>query len=109
MNQQDLFNLHKETTSRCFKICEEKNNDYANSDNPFKNFESSTIFGIHPVKGILLRITDKLQRVNTFCENGQLSVKTESVDDALEDVINYCILAKGIIKKSKEKCSTTQK
>jgi hypothetical protein len=82
-----------------------KNNDYCGGgdSSPFKNFNGSAYLGIDPVKGILMRIMDKMQRVTTYCDNGRLAVVEESVDDALEDIINYCILAKGMIHERREK------
>ena len=103
MTRTELLTLHDETCRKCKSIMEKKNNDYAGSgqDDPFKNFKMASSFGIHPVQGILLRIGDKLQRVNTFAQDGKLAVANESVDDALEDVINYCILAKGMIQQQR--------
>ena len=78
-----------------------KSQDYASGDDPFLNFRASELFGVDPVLGILLRVLDKLQRVRTFAVTGNLSVKTEPVDDAIEDVINYMILIKGLSKEEK--------
>jgi hypothetical protein len=82
-----------------------KNNDYCGGEgsSPFHNFNGSRQLGIDPVKGILMRMMDKMQRVSTFCDMGRLAVVEESVDDALEDIINYCILAKGMIHERREK------
>ncbi len=105
MNVTELLELHDETTNKCRKIMEVKNNDYTGgkgSDDPFANFRSATILGVHPVTGILMRVMDKIQRIKTFTNDGQLSVKGETVDDACEDIINYAILAKAMLKQERE-------
>lgn len=97
MNREELFKLHSDTCSAALNTMRKKNHDYAASSDPFQNFNGSEIYGIHRVKGLLLRVGDKLQRINTFVEKGTLKVDNEGVHDAIEDVINYMILAKGMI------------
>jgi hypothetical protein len=76
-----------------------KNHDYRGGDDndPFANFRGSTSLGIQPILGILLRVQDKLMRIKTFEEKGELKVKGEGIDDALIDVINYMVLIRGMI------------
>jgi len=84
---------------------EVKNNDYTGgkeADDVFANFNCSTILGVHPVTGIMMRVMDKIQRIKTFTNDGQLSVAGESVDDACEDIINYAILAKAMLRQERE-------
>lgn len=84
---------------------EVKNNDYTGgkeADDVFANFRCSTILDVHPVTGILMRVLDKIQRIKTFTNDGQLSVSGETVDDACEDIINYAILAKAMLKQERE-------
>ena len=78
---------------------EAKNQDYAgDGSDPFANFRACEIFGVPAEIGILTRSIDKFKRIESFVNTGTLAVKSESVDDAIEDVINYMILLKGIIK-----------
>ena len=100
--QQCLIDLHREMTERCSEVMIRKNNDYANPEhakNPFANFDASHVFGIHPAIGILLRVQDKLKRIESFVRNGDLSVSEESWMDSCEDVINYMVLIAGILKR----------
>lgn len=50
-----------------------------------------------------MRIMDKFMRIRTFVQVGTLLVKGESVDDAIEDSINYLILAKGMVIERQQK------
>ena len=104
-----LFDLQDEMFAKCKEVIRVKNSDYANGDDPYSNFRSSEIFGVSPVTGIMLRAMDKFQRVATFDKNGKLSVKDESVLDALLDILNYVILIAGYINdKQQDQCNTHQ-
>jgi hypothetical protein len=52
-----------------------------------------------------LRMQDKLMRIKSFVNDGQLQVAGESVDDACEDLVNYSILAKALLSEERE-CTT---
>lgn len=95
-SKQDLFNLHDEICRDAKAIMLLKNQDYANGDT-FGNLRMASAIGIDPVLGILLRCMDKLARVRSFVESGSLVVKDESVRDSLVDIVNYAILAAGMI------------
>jgi hypothetical protein len=78
----------------------QKNNDYTGgkyASDVFANFRCSEVLGVHPVTGIMMRVMDKIQRIKTFVNDGQLSVSGETVDDACEDIINYAVLAKAML------------
>jgi len=102
MNQQELFKLHETTCAKALETMRSKNHDYSGGGDPFSNFRGSEILGIHPVVGILLRMQDKIKRINTFATKGKLEVKNEGVNDAIEDIINYAILIKGMLNDNKE-------
>ena len=85
------------TIEKCKGIMLAKNNDYSHGEDPFVNFRASEILGVPIEKGILVRVLDKIQRIRTFSDTGKLAVSNESVDDAIDDIINYMILLKGVI------------
>ena len=93
--QECLDELH----AKCKAIMAAKNHDYrGGSGDPYNNFRGSVSLGIDPIVGILLRVQDKLMRVRTFSDKGQLKVKGESIEDALIDVTNYMALIFGLVK-----------
>lgn len=94
-DREKLFELHQHLTSKARKIMESKNHDYSSGASPYANFEGSTILGISPETGILLRMLDKIMRLKTFAEKGELKVQGEGVEDALIDIINYAVLFGG--------------
>jgi hypothetical protein len=91
----------KESFTRIFGVLKAKNIDYtAGSDDPYANFRLSELEGIAPPKGIMLRVQDKLQRIRSFINTGDLAVKAESVEDALDDVIGYMELLRGLFRET---------
>lgn len=104
MTRQELLDLHGTTCNKAFSMMEAKNADYTGgSDDPFANFRASEVLGVPAELGILVRCIDKFQRIRSFAVKGELQVKGESVDDAIEDVINYMVLLKGVIKDGAKK------
>lgn len=90
--REQLFHIRDKLIKECSEIMDAKNHDYAGDGSPFSNFQDSTILGISVTKGILLRVIDKIKRIQSFDEKGELKVKGEGVRDAVMDVINYMIL-----------------
>ena len=75
-----------------------KNDDYtAKSEDPFANFRVSEVVGVPAELSILVRLMDKIQRIKSFVVNGSLSVKSETVYDAISDGRNYLLLLRGLI------------
>ena len=104
MNREYLIEtVAKQRFEHCINLMRSKNADYSGGtlregdEDPFANFRGATIFGIDPIIGILLRTVDKLKRIESFARKGQLQVRSESVQDAFSDVINYMVLAEGMI------------
>ena len=81
-----LLCAHEALCNAAHILMEKKNADYASDADPFRNFRT---FGR---LGILVRLSDKLSRLRTFCERGELSVTDESITDTVLDGINYLIL-----------------
>ena len=108
MTAKELLQLHDDTCAVCKDIMRTKNSDYTGgrgSTDPFANFKSSTVIGVHPVHGLLMRVLDKIQRIRSFVNDKELQVPNESVEDACHDIINYAILAKGMLLEEREKNS----
>lgn len=86
-----------ETFNKCFSTAIAKNNDYGGSNNdPFANFRNSTIAGVTVEKGILVRLMDKMSRISTLLDK-EAMVKDESINDTIEDAINYLAIMKAYI------------
>ena len=98
MSAVPLLALHDELCKSAKDLMTRKNYDYTSgSGDSFANFRGSTYLGIDPVLGVMLRMQDKMMRIKTFAEKGELKVKDEGAKDALVDLINYTVLMYGLI------------
>lgn len=68
-----------------------KNHDYA-GDNYLSNLTASERLGMPAWKGCLIRMQDKMSRLENFAVQDELKVKDESVEDTLKDLAVYSIL-----------------
>jgi hypothetical protein len=85
---------------------ERKNHDYAGDEakNPWMNFERSEIMGVCKTEqAFMVRILDKVSRLITFIDAGELKVKEEGVQDSIVDIINYMVLFGAFIKDQEAK------
>ena len=89
----DLLRFVSELYMQGYSIIQRKNRDYGDHKNsdPFGNFRR------HNLKGFLVRIDDKLARLNTFCDSGKLAVLDESVIDTIVDAANYLAIMAAFI------------
>lgn len=69
-------------------IVVQKNGDYAGDSDPFQNFELSAHLGVPVPKAIVVRMSDKLQRIANLLDR-DAQVKDESIEDTLLDLANY--------------------
>lgn len=109
MSATRLLEQHDELCKSAKDLMTRKNHDYTSgSGDPFANFRGSSYLGIDPVLGVMLRMQDKMMRVRTFAEKGELKVKDEGVKDALVDLINYTVLMYGLISEGKPATTTKE-
>lgn len=96
MNKTEFLQKLRASYARNVEISEAKNADYAGSEDPFKNFrvvEFVTGGRISAADGILIRMTDKVQRVaNLLTAPNQ--VADEKIGDTLADLANYAMILK---------------
>lgn len=104
MTREQFLQYQKEICAKMISIAEKKNADYAGKGgNAFNNFTRVEALGIATAEqGFLTRMTDKLSRVISFMQNGELQVKDESVEDSLIDLANYAVLMAGYLKSKKD-------
>lgn len=89
MTTKDYNNHLERHLKECLAIARAKNADYADYNNPFKNFELSAQVANLPVeKGIMIRIMDKMTRISNLLEREGV-VKDEKIEDTIKDAINY--------------------
>ena len=84
--RQALFNTHQGLCHEALALMRVKNRDYGANEDPFRNFHK------HGALGIMVRLDDKIARLESFMEKGFNAVKSESVRDTIIDGINYLVL-----------------
>ena len=80
-----------------------KNHDYATAENPYKNLEGVERIGIEAWRGIVIRLMDKFERVQQYCVNGELAIKSEGMEDTFKDIAVYSTLAMILFRKDQER------
>jgi hypothetical protein len=86
-------------TSRAFyELCDQlkethrlKSSDYGSADDPLANIRNGAKFvGIEPWRAAMVRLSDKVTRLETYCRTGSLTF--EGVEDTLVDLASYALL-----------------
>jgi hypothetical protein len=93
----------REITDALNALHEKKNSDYNPTEDPLSNFRMCESFGIEPWKGILVRITDKIARLQSFARKGKYLVDDEKIEDTLKDLATYSILCLIVYEEDKTK------
>lgn len=98
VTKEELLALHDQLTIKAHDLMIKKNQDYTGgTDDPFANFRGSTTLGVEPEIGLMIRMTDKMQRVKSFVAHGELAVAEEGIMDIGADLINYAVLLTGML------------
>lgn len=96
MTKAEYQEFVRKTFDDMLALIKRKNQDYCGSgDDPFANFRQAATVGVDPLAGLVVRLLDKVSRVQSFFQNGDL--KNESLDDAFLDLIGYSCLALGML------------
>lgn len=72
------------------RMHDQKSLDYGVDTDPFKNVRNSEDFGVPAWVGASIRLNDKVKRLQTFAQKGEL--KYESVADSFMDLIVYAAI-----------------
>ena len=74
------------------KICQAKGHDYSGDKDCLRNLNR------HGLRGIIVRLGDKYERLNNLVWEGTKAVVTdEDVEEILRDISNYCYLGRVIL------------
>jgi hypothetical protein len=78
-----------------------KQADYGRKEDPFANVRASEDYGVSGVIGALIRMNDKMRRLQSWAKGSTL--KNEGVEDSLMDLAVYSIIALVLYRESKNK------
>lgn len=96
MTQQEFFEHINQSFTDGLELIRKKNTDYSGLIDPFKNFRSAEVIGVGVDKAILVRILDKIARINNLLDS-EAQVKDESIDDSILDAANYLYILKAYL------------
>lgn len=68
-----------------------KQQDYGKTTDPFANVRSSQDWGMAPWVGAMVRLNDKVKRLQMFAQRGDLA--NESAEDSMLDISVYALIA----------------
>lgn len=91
----------KETFEFCLSLMQRKNKDYATEADAFANFRLSEMVGVSPERANLVRVADKMARISNLMDKTN-DVSDETVEDTINDIINYMAILKSMIKHKKD-------
>ena len=96
----EMDRYHRDLCDDARELMRTKNLDYGAEDNLWQNFTATEALGLATTEcGILIRMADKLSRLQSFAVRGELAVKGEGVRDALIDIVNYSALLGAYIER----------
>lgn len=94
MNREQFLEELKKNYDNNIEISRKKNSDYANSDDPFKNFKLCEQLGVCSTEtGMMVRLCDKVSRTSNLL-NRDNEVDDEKIGDTLSDLSNYAMILK---------------
>lgn len=82
----DKVKIFKDITDKMASTYKAKNSDYGDSYSEIRDRY------IDKFPSVLIRLRDKINRIEQLMLNGNQKVKDESIDDSLLDLANYCVL-----------------
>ncbi len=96
MNQKTFLKKLTEGYASNIQISKNKNADYADNDDAFKNFRACEMLGFTIEEGILIRMSDKFIRVSNLLKRKAV-ISDEKITDTLQDLANYAMILKVYI------------
>lgn len=97
VDRKRLLDIHEELAGKAREIMTAKNHDYAHEGDVFRNFRRYGTFGV------LVRLSDKLARLDSFEENKEFAVADEKLEDTIVDIINYAVIYLAMKQEGKPK------
>jgi len=73
------------------ELHDRKQEDYGTDEDPFANVRQSEQWGIPAWVGAMVRLNDKVKRLQNFAKKGTLA--NESAEDSMMDIAVYAIIA----------------
>lgn len=104
MRQEEFNVVVEETIESIRKLLQVKGGEYAGSDDRLANFKRGQLrTGAHPMQVLWIYLSKHIDSVETFIKDtasGTTRERSEPIDGRLDDIINYCLLMKALVKET---------
>lgn len=101
MHQEDFAKVVESTFLECKALLGLKGGEYAGSADRLANFKrGAALAGVTPLQCLFIYLSKHYDAVSTFVRDeaeGKQRPRSEPIDGRLDDMINYCLLAKALI------------
>lgn len=95
----DVSSRFDELVVDMIQMRKRKGADYGDQQDTRANLFATEEFGVKPSVGVFIRMNDKMARLKSFTQKGQLL--NESVVDSLRDLAVYALLAITLIEEGR--------
>ena len=82
------------------ELHDRKQADYGRGDDPFANVRASEEWSVRPWVGALIRLNDKVRRLQTLAGKGTLA--NEATEDSMRDIAVYAVIALVLYEQEEE-------
>lgn len=105
MNQEQFDKVVTQTHESIERLLKVKGSEYAGSQDRLANFKrGANLTGCTPLQCLFVYMSKHYDAVSTYVRMDALRqdyVQSEPIEGRLDDLINYCILAKALIKEQR--------
>lgn len=112
MNQQEFDEVVNSTIQDIQKLLTVKGGEYAGSEDRLGNFKrGAELTGVSPLQVLFIYLSKHYDAFATFVRDqasGTERTRSESITGRLDDIINYCILAKGLVRELEQRSGPSQ-
>lgn len=101
MHQDDFEKVVLGTMEQCRQLLVVKGGEYAGSADRLANFKrGAELTGVTPLQCLFVYMSKHYDAVATFVRDdarGEVRPRSEPITGRLDDLINYCLLAKALL------------
>ncbi len=103
MQRDTLLKVATDTFEKCLNTMDQKNSDYAKDNvDALRNFKAVEYFKLTDSStGVAVRLCDKFMRICNLLHSDP-AVKSESIEDTINDMINYLVILKATLLETKD-------
>jgi hypothetical protein len=106
MHQNEFNIVVEETIASIRRLLVVKGGEYAGSEDRLANFKRGQLrTGAHPYQVLWIYLSKHIDSVETFIKDHAAGIqreRSEPIDGRLDDIINYCLLMKALVKETNE-------